>query len=57
MAVFGAPPVDGLGNAGGFKGVIEDRGDLGSGEMEMPVPAPEQLQPLAWGQPGGPQGA
>ncbi|MEX0977284.1 MAG: efflux RND transporter permease subunit, partial [Pirellulales bacterium] len=29
VAVFGAPPVDGLGNAGGFKLMIEDRGDVG----------------------------
>ncbi len=29
VAVFGAPPVDGLGNAGGFKLMIQDRGDLG----------------------------
>jgi len=27
--VFGAPPLDGLGTAGGFKLVIEDRGDSG----------------------------
>src|SRR5262249_55843791 len=27
--VFGAPPLDGLGTAGGFKIVVEDRGDLG----------------------------
>ncbi len=27
--VFGAPPVDGLGTAGGFKLIIEDRGDSG----------------------------
>jgi multidrug efflux pump subunit AcrB len=27
--IFGAPPVEGLGTAGGFKVVIEDRGDLG----------------------------
>jgi multidrug efflux pump subunit AcrB len=27
--VFGAPPVDGLGTAGGFKIVVEDRGDSG----------------------------
>ena len=27
--VFGAPPVDGLGTAGGFKLMIEDRGDTG----------------------------
>ena len=32
--VFEAPPVDGLGTAGGFKIVIEDRGDLGSHEIE-----------------------
>jgi multidrug efflux pump subunit AcrB len=32
--VFEAPPVDGLGTAGGFKIVIEDRGDLGSDEIE-----------------------
>jgi multidrug efflux pump subunit AcrB len=27
--VFGAPPLDGLGTAGGFKLVVEDRGDMG----------------------------
>jgi multidrug efflux pump subunit AcrB len=27
--VFGAPPLEGLGTAGGFKMVVEDRGDLG----------------------------
>jgi hydrophobe/amphiphile efflux-1 (HAE1) family protein len=32
--VFEAPPVDGLGTAGGFKIVIEDRGDLGNEELE-----------------------
>ncbi|MFO0892713.1 MAG: efflux RND transporter permease subunit [Isosphaeraceae bacterium] len=32
--VFEAPPVDGLGTAGGFKIVIEDRGDLGADELE-----------------------
>ena len=32
--VFDAPPVDGLGTAGGFKIVIEDRGDLGNKELE-----------------------
>ena len=30
VSVFGAPPVDGLGTAGGFKIMIEDRGDNGS---------------------------
>ena len=29
MSIFGAPPVDGLGNAGGFKLMVEDRGNLG----------------------------
>jgi hydrophobe/amphiphile efflux-1 (HAE1) family protein len=29
VSIFGAPPVDGLGNAGGFKMMIEDRGNLG----------------------------
>jgi multidrug efflux pump subunit AcrB len=32
--VFGAPPVDGLGTAGGFKLVIEDRGDTGMTELQ-----------------------
>jgi len=32
--VFGAPPVEGLGTAGGFKIVIEDRGDLGFDELQ-----------------------
>ncbi len=27
--VFGAPPIDGLGTAGGFKIIVEDRGDTG----------------------------
>jgi len=29
VGVFGAPPVDGLGTAGGFKLMVEDRGDNG----------------------------
>jgi multidrug efflux pump len=29
ISVFGAPPVDGLGTAGGFKLMVEDRGDSG----------------------------
>ena len=33
--IFDAPPVDGLGTAGGFKVVIEDRGDLGPQEIEQ----------------------
>ncbi len=33
--ILGAPPVDGLGTAGGFKIVVEDRGDSGLGELEV----------------------
>jgi len=32
--VFGAPPIDGLGTAGGFKLVVEDRGDNGLAELQ-----------------------
>jgi multidrug efflux pump len=31
VAVFGAPPVQGLGNTGGFKLMVQDRGNLGLG--------------------------
>jgi len=34
ITVFGAPPVEGLGTAGGFKIVIEDRGDAGLTELQ-----------------------
>jgi multidrug efflux pump subunit AcrB len=34
VSVFGAPPVDGLGNAGGFKLVVEDHGNLGLAELQ-----------------------
>jgi multidrug efflux pump len=34
LTVFGAPPVDGLGTTGGFKLVVEDRGDNGPEELE-----------------------
>ena len=34
VSVFGAPPVDGLGNAGGFKLVVEDRGNLGLASLQ-----------------------
>ena len=37
IAVFGAPPIDGLGNAGGFKLQVQDKGDLGSEELEGAV--------------------
>jgi multidrug efflux pump subunit AcrB len=32
--VFGAPPLEGLGTAGGFKVVVEDRGDLGRAPLQ-----------------------
>lgn len=32
--IFGAPPVDGLGTAGGFKLMIEDRGDSGFADLQ-----------------------
>jgi len=32
--VFSAPPIDGLGTAGGFKIVIEDRGDNGADKLQ-----------------------
>jgi multidrug efflux pump subunit AcrB len=34
VRVFGAPPVEGLGTAGGFKIVIEDRGDSGPDALQ-----------------------
>jgi multidrug efflux pump len=34
ISVFGAPAVDGLGNAGGFKLQVQDKGDLGIGTLE-----------------------
>ncbi|WP_397569527.1 efflux RND transporter permease subunit [Schlesneria sp. T3-172] len=34
IAVFGAPPVDGLGSAGGFKLMIQDRADQGLSELQ-----------------------
>ena len=33
--IFGAPPVDGLGTAGGFKIILEDRGDNGLGALQQ----------------------
>ncbi|MGL4555318.1 MAG: efflux RND transporter permease subunit, partial [Gemmataceae bacterium] len=30
VGIFGAPPVDGLGTAGGFRVIVEDRGDQGN---------------------------
>jgi multidrug efflux pump subunit AcrB len=34
VEVFGAPPIDGLGTTGGFKVIVEDRGNLGLDELE-----------------------
>jgi multidrug efflux pump len=34
VQAFGAPPVEGLGTTGGFKIIIEDRGNLGLQEMQ-----------------------
>jgi hydrophobe/amphiphile efflux-1 (HAE1) family protein len=35
VSVFGAPPVDGLGTTGGFKIMIEDRGNLGLAQLQQ----------------------
>src|SRR5262249_31256330 len=35
VGVFGAPPIDGLGTAGGFKLMIEDRGNLGLMQLQQ----------------------
>src|SRR5262249_1081161 len=42
VAVFGPPPVRGVGKAGGFAVMIEDRGDLG------PKALPEQVDNLTF---------
>jgi multidrug efflux pump len=34
VSAFGAPPIDGLGTTGGFKLIIEDRGNLGLGHLQ-----------------------
>jgi multidrug efflux pump len=34
VKAFGAPPIDGLGTTGGFKLIIEDRGNLGLSELQ-----------------------
>jgi hydrophobe/amphiphile efflux-1 (HAE1) family protein len=34
VSAFGAPPIDGLGMTGGFKLIIEDRGNLGPDELQ-----------------------
>ena len=32
--IFGAPPIEGLGTAGGFKIIVEDRGDEGLDKLQ-----------------------
>ncbi len=34
LSVFGAPPIDGLGTTGGFKFIVEDRGNLGLDSLQ-----------------------
>jgi multidrug efflux pump subunit AcrB len=34
VSAFGAPPIDGLGATGGFKLIVEDRGNYGLGDMQ-----------------------
>jgi hydrophobe/amphiphile efflux-1 (HAE1) family protein len=34
VSTFGAAPIDGLGTTGGFKMIIEDRGNLGLGDLQ-----------------------
>jgi hydrophobe/amphiphile efflux-1 (HAE1) family protein len=34
VSTFGAPPIDGLGTTGGFKLIVEDRGNLGLGDLQ-----------------------
>ena len=34
VTVFGAPPIEGLGTTGGFKMIVEDRGNLGREELQ-----------------------
>jgi multidrug efflux pump subunit AcrB len=35
VAAFGAPPIDGLGTTGGFKLIVEDRGNLGLDRLQQ----------------------
>jgi multidrug efflux pump subunit AcrB len=34
VTAFGGPPIEGLGTTGGFKLIVEDRGNLGMGELQ-----------------------
>ena len=55
VTVFGAPPVRGVGRAGGFKLMIEDRGDVGlktlQGQTDNIVEKAGQLRSPATGRP------
>ena len=44
MTAFGAPPIDGLGTTGGFKLIVEDRGNLGLDELQR-VSRPNRRPP------------
>ncbi len=35
ISIFGAPPIDGLGTTGGFKLIVEDRGNLGLDTLQQ----------------------
>ncbi|CAN5125518.1 multidrug efflux RND transporter permease subunit MexF [soil metagenome] len=49
VAVFGAPAIDGLGNAGGFKMMVRDRADLGLPQLQK---AAAEVSAAANAQPG-----
>ncbi len=49
VVAFGAPPVDGIGNTGGFKLQVQDRGDMGSAMLQGSV---ENVMRSASAQPG-----
>jgi hydrophobe/amphiphile efflux-1 (HAE1) family protein len=49
VSIFGAPPIDGLGTTGGFKVMIEDRGNMGMAELQR---VSDQVVRTANGTPG-----
>ena len=49
VSVFGAPPVDGLGSAGSFKLMVEDRSDMGLAALQERA---DQLSVTGMAQPG-----
>src|SRR5206468_306597 len=50
VAVLGAPPVDGIGSAGGFKIMVEDRGNNGmpalQGQVDNLVDKSKSVKPI-----------